>query len=708
MCEKSVISFYNCANITDGKIEIYKNKINIKFGHIGIGKTTVIKAIESEISGISKNSELTPYNTTLVPKVVGTSEYKNVIVFNEDYIKQFLFDSNDLLKNSNEIIVTASPNYKETETKINTLLAEMKDSINNNKELSLQITELEKFDNSIKSKQDGTLSGSCQFMKGFKDGNKISNTPTESKVYGNLVSDSKWIVWFKSGKPFQNYLENKFCPYCGSDLQNTSLKRIDATGNNYDKSQIENLSASLSTISGIKSLMSEIDNKEIEKLISTSDSLTNDQQIYMVRLKEDAKILIQKLKTIRDVNYHYFKRIDINILEKELKELCLNPSYYKSFDSDLLRGVSSSVNESINKVIGNIASLKAEVSKHNVLIKKTVEKYEEDINEFLDYAGFKYKVKMNEIDDTYYLVLYPNNSDRGLANVTTHLSYGEKNVFAIALFLYQAVDEKYDLVILDDPISSFDKNKKFAILHKLFKGDISLNNKTVILSTHDFDTIIDLCYVKKGSYNVNAKYLNNKNGILFEQDISKDKIKSFLQIAKENINNSNELIAKLIYARKLLDISRIGNKEENLVWNYISSILHLKTKPDIQNLEDSDSIQMNEEQIDKCEKYLSEQLMIEVNSYDEIISTFSLDYLLKVYNESSSNYLKLQIYRVILKLLDEKKPKEKSRESIFMKFINETYHPENDYIFDLNPLEFERIPNYIIEKCDSHLITTKS
>ena len=41
-----------------------------------------------------------------------------------------------------------------------------------------------------------------------------------------------------------------------------------------------------------------------------------------------------------------------------------------------------------------------------------------------------------------------------------HLSFGEKNAFALVLFMYQSLADKADLIVLDDPISSFDKNKK--------------------------------------------------------------------------------------------------------------------------------------------------------------------------------------------------------------------------------------------------------
>lgn len=701
------IHLENCANISKGEVEVESGKINLKFGHNGIGKTTILKSLEVAISNSSKRSELIPYNTQLIPDIKGVSDFKNIIVFNEDYINQFLFDSNDLLKNSHQLLVTTTPNFKETEEEIKKLLLDMQKSISSNKELTLQIAELEKFESSLIRKNDGTLDGKCRFMKGFKEGNKLSNIPEESVVYKNLVMDSNWIVWFKGGRIFQESLNNNSCPYCGSDLNQSILKRINITDKNYDKIQIQHLSTSLKTISEIELLMREKDLKEVRKITSTTEVLTKDQQIYMVGLKQDANTLIHKLKTIRDLNYHYFKNIELNNLENELSELLINPTFYNSFDSKFLQRISLSINETIEKTIKNIAPIKRKIGEHNALIKKTIEKYENDINEFLDYAGFKYYVKMVENNEVYNLILYPSESNQGLNNVSTHLSYGEKNVFAIALFLYQAIDSKYDLVVLDDPISSFDKNKKFAILHKLFKGDLSLNNRTVLLATHDFDTVIDLCYVKNRGYNVSAKYLTNNNGVLFEKDISKDKIKSFFQISKDNMNSTNELIIQLIYARRVLDVTRYSNVEENLAWNYISSILHLKECPDIQAKEGESTIVMSQSQIEQSERYILNRFNIRVLTYNGTVDSLNKEYLLRIYSETNSNYTKLHVYRVILELLDEKKPKEKSRESIFNKFINETYHPENDYIFDLNPIEFERIPNYIIEKCDRYIESIK-
>ena len=80
-----------------------------------------------------------------------------------------------------------------------------------------------------------------------------------------------------------------------------------------------------------------------------------------------------------------------------------------------------------------------------------------------------------------------------LTGGSQHLSFGERNAFSIVFFMYECLAKKPGLIILDDPISSFDKNKKYAILEMLFRRDAAscLKGKLVLMLTHDVDPIID-------------------------------------------------------------------------------------------------------------------------------------------------------------------------------------------------------------------------
>ena len=116
------------------------------------------------------------------------------------------------------------------------------------------------------------------------------------------------------------------------------------------------------------------------------------------------------------------------------------------------------------------------------------------------------------------------NEKTSVNNIRQHLSWGEKNAFALILFMYYAQSQNPDLVILDDPISSFDSNKKFAIMHRMFKNfgnkDVSFVGRTVLMLTHDFEPITDFLLVGKlGSDNAVATFVWNENGLLQEKEI---------------------------------------------------------------------------------------------------------------------------------------------------------------------------------------------
>ena len=70
--------------------------------------------------------------------------------------------------------------------------------------------------------------------------------------------------------------------------------------------------------------------------------------------------------------------------------------------------------------------------------------------------------------------------------------------------------------------------------------------------------------------------------------------------------------------------------------------------------------------------------------------------MIKIYENTNNNYEKLQIYRIIY---DDKD----IEDNVIRKFINETFHIENDYLFQLNPCEYELVPEYIIEQCNDEI-----
>ena len=56
---------------------------------------------------------------------------------------------------------------------------------------------------------------------------------------------------------------------------------------------------------------------------------------------------------------------------------------------------------------------------------------------------------------------------------------------------------------------------------------------------------------------------------------------------------------------------------------------------------------------------------------------------------------KVQIFR-IASALDPDAP---AGDAAFKKFVNESYHIENEYVMQLNPREFDAVPEHVVQAC---------
>jgi wobble nucleotide-excising tRNase len=145
----------------------------------------------------------------------------------------------------------------------------------------------------------------------------------------------------------------------------------------------------------------------------------------------------------------------------------------------------------VNRTINNAGELQGEINKPRRYIENTIKEYNHEINSFLKHGGYNYKVNIEEgANHTYKLKLKHNDFVEGnIDNARLQLSYDERNAFTLVLFMFEVIKSNPELVTLDDPTSSFDKNKKYVIIDMLFRGKKSLRGKTVLMLTRDFDPI---------------------------------------------------------------------------------------------------------------------------------------------------------------------------------------------------------------------------
>lgn len=280
---------------------------------------------------------------------------------------------------------------------------------------------------------------------------------------------------------------------------------------------------------------------------------------------------------------------------------------------------------------------------------------------------------------------------------------GRKNAFALILFMYYAFMQEADLIILDDPISSFDTNKKFAILHRMFKNigkrNISLDGKTVLFLTHDFEPITDFIVLGKlGKDKVQACFIYNEHGTIKQHQIdSNSDVKLIITECSDVAKNTNiNIVSRVAFLRKLSELNG-RNGEWNLVYEILSSLIHVsEIKRKIGN---NEYIDIPPEEIaigmSKIKEYILDF------DYDEIKNNiYTREGIKRLYTIETNAYLKVQLFREMNEILSHNEVKITQMDSAWYKFIDETYHIENDYLHFLDIIKFNIVPSYIIDNMD--------
>lgn len=297
-----IINIKNCNSIIDAKINIIENKLNIKYGINGTGKTTISKAISYSLEeDKQKLITLTPFtndNNDLTPEVeIEDGIVKNVLVFNESYIEQFVYKEDELLQNSYEILIKDEV-CKNIEVEIENLLSSIKQSFENDERLQKVIDDFEELNKKFKTSKNG-LSKSSIGYKAVKNGNKIDNVPQELQCYSSfLVSDKniEWIDWQIKGKSFIE--NNDICPFCANEIKENK-KTIELVSENYSAKEVDNLKKILETIENLKHYFNNESLKQLNKILRNSEDLSASDENFLFKISCDIGVFLENLNNIK-------------------------------------------------------------------------------------------------------------------------------------------------------------------------------------------------------------------------------------------------------------------------------------------------------------------------------------------------------------------------------------------------------------------------
>jgi len=685
------ITIINCNNIDRGDIQIEANKLNIKYAMNGTGKSTIARAIEIHVHGNGSISELKPFKyldsggAENMPSVSGIEDIKSVLVFNDNYINQYAFLQDEIIANSFEIFIKTR-DYDAHFECIEKIISAIKETFNKSSEIDQVISDLGVLSDSFGKAKSG-ISEAGMLAKGIGKGNKVAHIPKGLESYADYLKSStnvKWLKWQIEGNNYSS-LSSK-CPYCTSSTE--SLKEIIARiGKEYDAKSIEHLNRIISIFESLGKYFSVETNNRIQQLAVNPTGLSEEQKTYLVHLKDQINTLKEKMLNLKGLTYFSMK--DVDKVSDYLTNIKIDLSYLPQLNSENTQTIVNDINNSLDSVLSQVGVLQGEVNKQKCLIKETIENNKGEINEFLKNAGYKYLVDVEYVGGKYKMRLRHVDCNQAVTKGSQHLSYGERNAFSLILFMYECISKNPDLIVLDDPISSFDRNKKYAVIDMLFRSNNSLREKTVLMMTHDLEPIIDILYTLPHNFCPlpSAAFLEIKNSVLKEIEIQRTDILTFGQICELNISASSEDVVKLVYLRRYFEI--LDNK--GLPYQLLANLFK-KRKTQV-NRELDKETPFSPAALSDATSTIAKK--IPDFNYNQLLLKFS-DYegMKAIYTKLTCNYEKLQIFRI----MQESRNVSESR--VINKFINETFHIENEFIMQINPCKYDIVPEYIIDECN--------
>lgn len=331
--------------------------------------------------------------------------------------------------------------------------------------------------------------------------------------------------------------ERHYCPVCFQYISNEYQKNLVLSLKNILNKDVKNHQKALKQ-KKLKSISINFDEYKsidgVAQCIEKEESLN--KIIYELNQKIDQKINIP----YNPIYIDKMRFIDkISDLEQEMVKLNTNIDQYNKSIGSIM-----DINSELEKVNIEIAS--AEIQDYVIALEKSKKKEEkknvkiaiESINNSLKFIFFSSdRLSLKYESDEY--TLY---SRRELV-LPDEISVGERNILALCYFfstIFQNRDKddynKPYLIVIDDPVSSFDKKNKIGIIsylkYKLSQFLEGNKDTKILLLSHDLEVVADMenaikeIFDNKKSYQI---FQLNNNQLLSRNNQEKNEYSRMLK-----------------------------------------------------------------------------------------------------------------------------------------------------------------------------------
>lgn len=697
------IQIHNCNNIKEAALTIEPNKLNIIYGANGTGKSTMARVI---VEAQKENSDLTPYTpfnqpNADAPAVTG-DHFTRIALFNDDYINQYAYQKDSVIKDAFEVFVRNSE-YDTAKAEVDAALLGLRTTFSEDADLQTLRTNISNLLGQIKLRKDNTLAKTGGGVKSILAGKGgIFSPPAPLTAMSPFMTDDRvvgWASWRMQGQT--DYGQSGVCPFCATTDNESTRAVATAFVESFDKASVTFASSVKVALEALSGFLAEGKLEELLSLFGAKDRVET-LQIKLQKLGIEASSINEKLDKLINFNASRVDRQNIRELDILLNSMQMDPfAYDEFFAGPSMHAIIERINEQICVLVDKVNVLRGAIGKYQTIVAKKVQERQKDINELLESAGFRYRFVIRTSEDAQARAILqfvlPDGSESNIDVPSNNLSWGERHAFAMIMFMFDAIRQDADLIILDDPISSFDSSKKYALMHRLFltrHRDKSLYQRTVLMLTHDFQPIID--YIQVGGRvmdagAVSAHFCQNHHGTIVFTPIRKnvDIVSTVMLMGEIARDPRLDIAVRIGSLRKYIEHT-VRYFHNTAIYNVLSSLVHGRNTPTHDNC--GESLLSPEEISDgvqQIKEYISDF------DYDSILQLCAPANLLSNYTNTADSYSRIMLLRMYCERVPDARSRLASTNEVLLKYIDETFHIENDYVYMLDVRTFDIVPHHI-------------
>jgi hypothetical protein len=381
-----VITIKDCNSITEAQITLRRASLNIKYGPNGIGKSTIARSLVLNTKGESALQDLLPFKyrrggSGTEPTVIGADEIKSVLVFDEHYVSQFVFQPDEVVKNSFEIFIE-TPEYQAGIAELDAIFDNLKRVFLENAALDDVIASFTELRDAFSITKSGGIAKTSKGFKALGMGGKLATIPQSLLGFKEFLrSDDPagWLSWQAKGK---NYLQiSNNCPFCS--VANADKKVAVQVSEVYESAAVKNMSALRLVLEKLRSYFVPERFQQLRAITTSLDGLSPEQDQFLANLRGQVETLLNKFTALKELSFVSLR--DEPDVDEAIRSLEIELGLLDALNSEdtqkvvgVMNGQLDQVAQRINDIKKRVGIQKAQVAKclsvNNVALPRNIAK----------------------------------------------------------------------------------------------------------------------------------------------------------------------------------------------------------------------------------------------------------------------------------------------------------------------------------------------